>query len=391
MALLNKLTIRYYNDSGSEFRLHSALFNFYDFSDNDYWYIDFHHGWNLIHSIEQIPEDVCERIRAGTAILVLNNSHEAFHDPVEYIYQYFVSNLNFPPQNIRLLSESATINDEVNRIAEKYQKPCIQVEWLRMFEHNVRNAIHIGNYRKLNTLQHKTYEKKFINLNRRWRHHRPILVGLLELNDLIDKGYVSFCKNVDGQNWEMIYGYLSGATQYLCPELYHMFIDNKERIENIPDMFLDTPELAVNQVHVDHNLDYHYENTYFSVVNETNYFQNFGEGIFLSEKVFKPILKCHPFIIVSRPHSLVKLRELGYKTFSPYIDESYDNEIDDYKRLFLILEEVKRLSNLNEHELDIFLTGVKDVIEHNYNLLLSKDGTDKNHFVTKLETNNVRL
>ncbi len=384
MAIINKENILFYGNNGPELRLGSSLFSFYDFDDTDYWYIDFMHGWNLIDAIDHIPEEVYNRIRQGTAILTFNNSHEAFHDSIDYIYRYFVTSLNLPANNIRLLTESATIMDEVKRVSEIYQKPHIQVEWLRIFEFNVRNSIVLPGFSKLVTLTTKQYDKKFLNLNRRWRHHRPILVGLLELNNILDKGHVSFCQYVDGQNWDMIYGYLTGTSQYLCPELYQLFMDNKERITSIPNMFLDTAELHVNQVHVDNGLDQYYEDTYFSIVNETNYFKDFGEGIFLSEKVFKPILKRHPFVLLSRPHSLKKLRDLGYKTFSPYIDESYDDEHDDYKRLFMIVEEIKRLSNLNDNELESFLVAMREVIDYNYNLLLSKGPMDSAQYITKL-------
>jgi hypothetical protein len=274
--------------------------------------------------------------------------------------------------------------EEVDRVSKVFSKPYIQVEWMRIFEYNVKQATHIENYRKLNTLEIKQYDKKYLNLNRRWRQHRPILVGLLELRNLLDKGHVSFCKNVDGQNWDSVYGYLQGSVQHCDPELYNLFQSNRDRIESIPDMFLDTPELYVNQVQVDNNLDYYYENTYFSIVNETNYFKDLGEGLFLSEKVFKPILRCHPFILVSRPHSLSKLKELGYKTFSPYIDESYDEEINDYERLKMIVNEIERLSNLSEPQLVEFLTAVKEIVEYNYQLLTNKQSDLKGNFVTVL-------
>ena len=384
MALLNKLNIHYFGHNGPELRLGSSLFSFYELDDADYWYIDFHHGWHLIPAIDFIPSEIKDRIREGDVILLLNNSHEAYHDSIEFIYRYFIMDLNFPSTSIRLLTESASIMEEVDRVSTVFNKPYIQVEWLRIFEYNVKNARNIENYRKLNTLEIKQYDKKYLNLNRRWRQHRPILVGLLELHNLLDKGHVSFCKNVDGQNWDSVYGYLQGSVQYCDPELYNLFQSNRDRIESIPDMFLDTPELYVNQVQVDNNLDYYYENTYFSIVNETNYFKDLGEGLFLSEKVFKPILRCHPFILVSRPHSLIKLKELGYKTFSPYIDESYDEEVDDYLRLKMIVNEVERLSNLSEPQLVEFLTAVKEIVEYNYQLLTNKSSELKDNFVTVL-------
>lgn len=379
MAIINE--IYYYDDNGSEPRPGSSLFGFYDFDDTDYWYIDFHHGWHLIPAIDHIPEHVCSRIRNGTVTLLLNNSHEAFHDPIDYIYRYFVTSLNFPAQNIRLLTESATIHEEVIRVAEQFQKPLIQVEWLRIFEYNVS---HTMDNVKLDTLTDKTYNKKYLNLNRRWRRHRPIIVALLELNGLLDQGHVSFCKNVDGENWDVIYGFLGYILSTGEENLYSIMTKNRDRIEQIPDLFLDTNELYVNQVQVDNNLDSYYLDSYFSIVNETNYFKDLGEGIFLSEKVFKPILKCHPFLIVSRPNSLQKLRELGYKTFSPYIDETYDTIEDDTERMFKIIEEVKRLCNLSETELKTFLTHVKDIVDYNYKHLVSKRNSSKENFVNRL-------
>lgn len=379
MAIINE--IYYYSDSGIEPRPGSSLFSFYDFNDTDYWYIDFHHGWNLIPAIDRIPSDICDRIREGSVTLLLNNSHEAFHDPIDYIYRYFVSSLNFPAQNIRLLTESATIDEEVIRVAEQFQKPLIQVEWLRIFEYNVSNTMDSV---KLDTLSNKTYNKKYLNLNRRWRRHRPIIVALLELNDLLSQGHVSFCKDVDGENWDVIYGFLGYILSKGEENLYSVMTKNRDRIEQIPDMFLDTNELYVNQVQVDNNLDSYYLDSYFSIVNETNYFKDLGEGVFLSEKVFKPILKSHPFIIVSRPFSLQKLRELGYKTFSPYIDETYDTIVDDSERLFAIISEVKRLCELTPTELTEFLTNAKAIVEHNYELLISKKNVTAERFVTKL-------
>lgn len=384
MALLNIHNIHFFSDNGPELRLGSSLFSFYTFDDTDYWYIDFHHGWNLIAAIDFIPEEIKDRIRNGTVTLLLNNSHEAYHDPIEFIYRYFIMDLNFPASSIRLLTESASILAEVDRVSKVFDKPYIQVEWLRIFEYNVRNACNIKDYRKLNTLEIKQYDKKYLSLNRRWRQHRPILVGLLEVHDLLDKGHVSFCKNVDGQNWDNIYGYIQGSVQYCDTDIYNLFQNNRDRIENIPDMFLDTQELYVNQVQVDNNLDYFYENTYFSIVSETNYFKELGEGLFLSEKVFKPILRCHPFILMSRPHSLGKLKDLGYKTFSPYIDESYDEEVNDYERLRMIIKETERLCNLPESQLIEFLTAVKEIVEYNYSVLTNKQSNVKHNFITEL-------
>ena len=69
---------------------------------------------------------------------------------------------------------------------------------------------------------------------------------------------------------------------------------------------------------------------------------------------------------------LDSLRELGYRTFHPYINEDYDKETDDVKRLKLIVKEVYRLSNLGQDELFEFIDNVKPIVKHNLYVLRSK-------------------
>ncbi len=64
-----------------------------------------------------------------------------------------------------------------------------------------------------------------------------------------------------------------------------------------------------------------YSSTFLAVVNETNIDNNI---LFLSEKIWKPILLEHPFLVIGNPFTLRKLKEMGYKTFDKYWDESYD-------------------------------------------------------------------
>jgi hypothetical protein len=68
---------------------------------------------------------------------------------------------------------------------------------------------------------------------------------------------------------------------------------------------------------------------------------------------------------VGTPFSLAKLREVGFKTFSPYIDESYDEETDNDKRFFMILDEVKRLCNMTKKEIHKWYYEMEDILIYN--------------------------
>jgi len=366
-------TIYYYSSTGPELRPNSSLFYIRDFNDTDYWYIDFHHGEYLNQSIARMDKTAIEDMRNGRITLCLNNSHEAFHDVVDSIYQHYVIGLGIPPKHIVLLSESAIIDQEVKRVASLYNQDTINVEWLRMFEYNLKQTQH----QQLATLEDKHYEKKFLNLNRRWREHRIMFVALLQLHGLLNQGFVSLAAGVDGASWER------AADSFLwCindEELLNTLYTRREEYESLPPMYLDTKDLHINQATMTDSTDYYYANSYFSIVSETNFFKHRGEGVFVSEKIFKPILKKHPFIVITRPHTLRALRSIGYKTFDDIIDESYDTEENDDKRLMMILNETKRLCELNQDQLSDFLSKAREICEFNYNALMNQT-----NFITKL-------
>lgn len=128
-----------------------------------------------------------------------------------------------------------------------------------------------------------------------------------------------------------------------------------------------------------------YLKSYISIVAESIFFQHRDEGDvciefptgYLSEKIWKPIGHCQPFILAGPAKSLEYIQSMGYKTFHPYIDESYDIENDDFKRLEMIMHEIDKFSNKTKEEKDQFLIDVKDILKHNQNLFL---GYSKNKF-----------
>jgi hypothetical protein len=307
---------------------------------------------------------------------MLNNAHEAFHTVVKAIYDIAVKQLNISPEQIVLISESAIIDKEVEKIASEYNLGKIKTEWMRVFEHDTSRTEH----KPLSTLEYKVYDKKFLNFNRRWRIHRPALVALLEIRGILDKGYVSLAKtNEYNDSWEVFFEHLSWSLRY-NQNFVDTFIRNEETINNIPELKLDQSDMTLNHAQtLTDATDVYYENTYFSVVSETNFFKVIAEGLFVSEKIFRPILKKHPFILVSRPHTLSMMRNIGYKTFHPLINEDYDSEEDDCKRMLMIVNEIDRLCKLSDDELRVFLTEAKQITEYNYNVLFSKT-----EFLTRL-------
>ncbi len=85
----------------------------------------------------------------------------------------------------------------------------------------------------------------------------------------------------------------------------------------------------------------------------------------ITEKAYKVIACSRPFITFATPYFLEDIRGLGYKTFAPYIDESYDTETDNYKRLNMIVDEVNRICNLSEKDYAELVSNCKGIAEFN--------------------------
>jgi len=111
-----------------------------------------------------------------------------------------------------------------------------------------------------------------------------------------------------------------------------------------------------------------YIDSYFEICFET--FVD-GEHKSLTEKIFKPIINFHPFLIVAYPGALKLLKELGFKTFSPYIDESYDSIEDRNTRLQIIYNEITRLCSMSKEELHSLYWSMKDILIYNHRHLIN--------------------
>jgi hypothetical protein len=66
---------------------------------------------------------------------------------------------------------------------------------------------------------------------------------------------------------------------------------------------------------------------------------------FITEKTAKPISMKHPFMVLGNHDFLKNLRDLGFRTFGDYIDESYDSETDVNKRIQIITQNLKEMQD----------------------------------------------
>ena len=351
-------------------------------NDVDSYYVSFKSAESLRFLKKVISEPILNQIINSDLYLTLDNSLESFHDVVEAIYQYAVLGLGIPEEKIILFTVSPDIADHLKSVANSLGKKEFKCKCLNYAEWQVqvdkKYLLDSGN--DIQTLENKHYDKKFIYFNRRWRLHRTTLISLLYSIGCLDKGHVSFVKHDAADNrywsatgWEPHWNQIENSAS---EEILNIITPNKENIFNITDMYLDNTNLdnvfgtAVSSA-LNHKTDYLYQSSYFSLSSETNFY-DYEHARHFSEKTYKPIAQKHPFILISKPRSLELLRSMGYMTFSPFINESYDKEFDNNKRLLMIARETERLSNLNPDELRVFLNGVRSICQYNLDVLLNK-------------------
>lgn len=114
--------------------------------------------------------------------------------------------------------------------------------------------------------------------------------------------------------------------------------------------------------YVERILDDLYKNSWVSLTTESSYFA-WEQNIFVSEKTFKPIACMQPFIICGSKNTLQHIRALGYKTFHPFIDETYDL-MPDTKRFQAIIESIKKIKSI-KNKVEWFKS-MRPILEHNY-------------------------
>lgn len=105
-----------------------------------------------------------------------------------------------------------------------------------------------------------------------------------------------------------------------------------------------------------------WQRSFLHVVGETIFYD---PKLHLTEKIFKPIVSMRPFVLVSSPGNLAYLREYGFKTFSPWIDESYDTVHDNSQRLDMIAKEILKISSMSIADLKQMHQEMKSTLEYN--------------------------
>jgi hypothetical protein len=215
-------------------------------------------------------------------------------------------------------------------------------------------------------LQHKQDRPyDFLFLNGRLRPHRKYLIDALKIQGLLDRAL-----------WTNL-----GS----CVELAFTSSLQTKKLEPIrllpPEYEIDRarpnlkPSLYTNGGFVKHELFGNtwgdavvnprcYTDTWFSVVSETIFDY---PHTFRTEKIWKPVLMSHPFVVAANRGYLKDLRSAGFQTFHTLIDESYDQISSPTVRIERIIDTVRGISQYGAAK---FWEASRDICKYNQQRLV---------------------
>lgn len=223
--------------------------------------------------------------------------------------------------------------------------------------------------------ERRPYE--FLFLNGRLRPHRKWLIDGLRANHLLDH---ALWTNL-GSSVEL------GFTSKLTPqpeEPIRLLPEQYEIPRAVPNLNRQYTGFAKHELFdntwgdaiVNHRA---YTDTWFSVVTETIYDYPYS---FRTEKIWKPILMAHPFVVAANRGYLKDLRDAGFKTFSSVIDESYDQIDCPSARADAIIATIGEISHTGAAN---FWEATRDICKHNQQHLAEHNRKERTELPISLE------
>lgn len=354
---------------------------FYELNFHNYHYRDilgsFKSNNGLIDNI-RVSGQVIQRILDRSAYLLVTLMHEGYMDDI------FLNSLtNYFKEKKVPLSQIVYVTNCQNA-KEIYKDYClrnsvaeeINVEHFPTFRFDkcdIEQALNLKfDYRP------GKKEKKFLCFNRRYNEHRLLIYLDFFRKNLLDHTFMSMAKEQPESGKSFI-------------ENAKHFIDNRKILEfTIEDVYdsstllpltLDTNNFSKYPMEADvADVIYYYNNSYINIITETYFFSNIRH---ITEKTYKPIAFMQPFIIFAAPKTLEYLRNLGFKTFNDFWDESYDNILDHEVRFMTIMDLIEKISKWPEIKLVELTHNIKDIVEYNRNHLATMSDPEVSAFVNK--------
>lgn len=319
----------------------------------------------------KVTGKVIDGIRHGNGYLLLDFSMESFvnYNFFQTIENYFL-NHNIPLHKIIYMTGCPNGEEIYQTFCNQRNKQHFEqikvLSW-DTFEWNMSRECLENDYTVNRSIDN--IKKTFLSLNYRYRPHRIDLFLAFYKNKLLNSSLFTMPEFSPESNQSFINCVDRTTTHRLDiaeEELHH--IQNNILPLRIDVIATDHTRHAEMTMERGRTMEMFYKSTLLSVVTETHAYQS---AIAETEKTFKPIKYKHPFILVGAPKSLKYLKIKGYKTFSQWFDEGYDDIEDHRERIIQITNLCKEIDSWDMNTKSKFIIETEDIVNHNFEIFKS--------------------
>ena len=308
----------------------------------------------ILKSKETHYKTIVNDLKNNKCKLIIHNSDTtpSNYDEFDSKLYSMMDGLNINYENVIFILQELVLNDDTPNL-KKLKFPIV---FFNILSADILSDCHNHDLIKCLTplfesSRYSYRDNYFISFNNNIKQHRIDLLSILVNNNIIDKGMTSWFagqepkdQGRDNMSWDEEVRKWIGYSKDLKVEL-----TRQDWLNPIPHM-----------------------NSYFNIITESNwgqygYDEHTTQKIFFSEKTWKSIITYQPFILISTRYSLKKLKELGFKTFSPHINEDYDNLRTYEERIIFIESEINRICNMSKNDLDEWYWNMEEILRHNFN------------------------
>ena len=320
--------------------------------------LDFAEGGTTEYVFENIILDkiILEQLNKKNCIILLDNSFEGTTCDNYFFTSFindFIKTYNLTYKNFKILTGNLIENNFNKNINCEFIPYCPFLDRPFFIDKNKENKLNYSTY-----IDKTEFYKKILCYNGVTRTHRKYLFYKIYNNPLISTNIsISLQKDCTTFNYKSQFE-ISDVENTDINDFFFQHNFNWE----IDGLYIPT------KVNPSNLFDIHTIKSHFLFLVTESLINN--NTLFISEKTFKPIYSFRPFIILGTPNILNKLKEMGFKTFDKWWDESYDTESNLTKRIDKILNILEFICNKDNNELICILKEMEEILIHNHNLFM---------------------
>lgn len=205
--------------------------------------------------------------------------------------------------------------------------------------------------------------KRMLCYNREMRAHRVINALYLQKRGYFDTESISFAEESDNFSFKQFNSFGEGIDNIFSDPGILELLGGISNLRKAIPRSVDFPD--VRKLRISYCTKEPFRDSYFSLITERVFHTRAGHRL-LTSKPFKCAANMHPFLLLGAAGVLRDFRSYGYRTFSPWIDEAYDEESDPNRRMLMVWAELDRIMAFSPQELHEWYQGMESILLHNW-------------------------